>query len=102
MIEFVFDANFVFVWVKSLKKVHSQLCSILLGLGQLSSHMCVRQLYFYFQLQNGSNGGGIPMEELQRQQGLDVEGTTNINEPPQPTVKELEYGPLEKPRKGKL
>ena len=42
------------------------------------------------------------MEELQRQQGLDVEGTTNINEPPQPTVKELEYGPLEKPRKGKL
>ena len=42
------------------------------------------------------------MEELQRQQGLDVEGATDINEPPQPTVKELEYGPLEKPRKGKL
>ena len=43
------------------------------------------------------------MEELQRQQqGFDVEGATDINEPPQPTVKELEYGPLEKPRKGSV
>ena len=40
MIEFVFDADFVFVWEKSLKKVHSQLFSILRGLGQPSSHMC--------------------------------------------------------------
>ena len=39
MIEFVFNAYFVFVCVKSLIKVHSQLCSILLGLGQPTSHM---------------------------------------------------------------
>ena len=29
-----FDAHFVFICVKCRKKVHSQLCSILLGLGQ--------------------------------------------------------------------
>ena len=36
----IFDADFGFVWIKSLRKVHSQLCSILQGLGQLTSHMC--------------------------------------------------------------
>ena len=38
--EVFFDAHFVFMCLKSFKKVHSQLCSILLGLGQHSSHMC--------------------------------------------------------------
>ena len=32
-----FDAHFVFIW---FKKLHSQHCSILLGLGQSPSHMC--------------------------------------------------------------
>ena len=34
-----FDALFVFVWVKTFRKVHSQLSCILLGLGQPISHM---------------------------------------------------------------
>ena len=34
-----FDAHFVFICVKSFKKVHSQLFCILLGLGQSTSHM---------------------------------------------------------------
>jgi len=53
-------------------------------------------------VQNGG-GGGIPMEELQRQQqGLtDPEGQ-GFDEPPEPISKEPEYGPFEKPRKGGL
>ena len=35
-----FDPHFVFTWVERFKKVHSQHCSILLGLGQPPSHMC--------------------------------------------------------------
>ena len=38
--EIFFDAHFVFICVKSFNKVHSQLCSILLGLGQPTSQMC--------------------------------------------------------------
>ena len=37
-----FDADFVFIWVKSFRKVYSQLCSILQGLGQPTSHECVK------------------------------------------------------------
>ena len=36
---FFFHPNFVLMWVKIFKKMHSQLCSILLGLGQPTSHM---------------------------------------------------------------
>ena len=39
MVKIIFDAHFVFTWVESFRKVHSQLCSILLGLGQPTSHM---------------------------------------------------------------
>ena len=35
-----FDAHFVFIWVKSFKKVYFQLCPTLFGLRQLTSHMC--------------------------------------------------------------
>ena len=34
-----FHPDFVLIWVKTIKKVHSQLCSILLGLGQPTNHM---------------------------------------------------------------
>ena len=44
-------AHFVFIWVKSSKKVHSQLCSILCGLGQPSSHMWnANEPQYFFQL----------------------------------------------------
>ena len=35
-----FDAHFVFTWVKGFRKVHSNFCSNLQGLGQPISHMC--------------------------------------------------------------
>ena len=38
--EFFFHSNFVFICVKIFKKIHFQLCSILLRLGQPNSHMC--------------------------------------------------------------
>ena len=37
--EIFFGAYFVFICVNSFKKVHSRFCSILLGLGQPTSHM---------------------------------------------------------------
>ena len=40
MVKIIFDAHFVFTWVESFRKDHSQLCSILLGLEQPTSHMC--------------------------------------------------------------
>ena len=40
MVKIIFDAHFVFTWLESFRKVHSQLCSILLGLEQPTSHMC--------------------------------------------------------------
>ena len=40
--KFFFHPDFDVIWLKSFKKVHSQLCSILQGLGQPSSHMCTR------------------------------------------------------------
>ena len=39
MIEIVFNSHFVFIWVKTFKKVHFHLCSNLLGLCQPISHM---------------------------------------------------------------
>ena len=35
-----FESHFVFTWEQRFKKVRSQHCSILLGLGQPPSHMC--------------------------------------------------------------
>ena len=47
MMKVILDADFVFVWLKSLRKVHSQLCFILLGLGQPPSHMCIERSFFF-------------------------------------------------------
>ena len=37
----VFDADFVMIWLKRFRKVHSKYCSILQGLRQPTSHMCL-------------------------------------------------------------